>query len=430
MWFTLAVIVGIGYLGIGWAGTWLGEFESIISQPIGFFDLTANSSGGLLSRLSTNPDAIKSLVGINIAVLMTVGVALLSVIVLALATGWKLGLVVIFGGSPFIFSAGIVHEKMDNNLEKVAQTMFTDSVSFAAECIQAIRTVSSLNMEPVVEAQFGRLLNDHCQQAIRYSVRTMVWFALSDAIDMLCMALAFWYRGRLPSFQEYTTTQFFIVFISIVFGSQSMGQFFAHSSDISKGINSARAISDMRRQVPQTKATQKVLFPGNWDATNPLIEFRDVSFGYATRPDHMILKNFNMSIYMLVNLLQSATSGETRIGGIPIQDLVPAEVTNLISLVSQEPVLYQGTIEENINLGIPTALSQSELENVISQAQLSDMVSSLPDGAKTYVGSGGTAVSGGQKQRIAIARAIAQNTPILLLDEATSALDGEIVRAL
>lgn len=118
--------------------------------------------------------------------------ALISVIVLALAVGWKLGLVVIFGGLPFIFGAGVVHERMENSFERVAEKMFMDSVGFAGECIQAIRTVSALNMEPIVEGRFEDLLEQHCRRATRYAVKAMVWFALSDAIEMLCMALAFW----------------------------------------------------------------------------------------------------------------------------------------------------------------------------------------------------------------------------------------------
>ena len=70
--------------------------------------------------------------------------------------------------------------------------MFTDSVGFAGECIQAIRTVSALNMESLIEQQFGFLLAEHCERAARYVIKAMIWFALSDAIDLLCMALAFW----------------------------------------------------------------------------------------------------------------------------------------------------------------------------------------------------------------------------------------------
>lgn len=223
-----------------------------------------------------------------------------------------------------------------------------------------------------------------------------------------------------------------------------MGQFFAHSSDISKGISSTRVVLDMEDRLPQTMGTRVIPSLDKWDTRAPFIEFRDTSFRYPTRPEKQVLNQFNMNIYQgqfialvgpsgcgkstIIQLLEhfyQVDSGEVLIAGIPIQDIEPEQVRNLFSLVSQEPVLYQGTIEENINLGVQTALSDAELQTVVKQAQLSEMVNSLPDGAKAYVGSRGSAVSGGQKQRIAIARAIAQNAPVLLLDEATSALDSE-----
>jgi ATP-binding cassette subfamily B (MDR/TAP) protein 1 len=192
--------------------------------------MESNSANVLVSRLATDPENVNSLAGSNIAVLTTVLVSLISTIALALAVGWKLALVVIFGGLPFIFGAGVIHERMENTFEEKAAKVFETSVSFAGECVGALRTVSALNMEPLVERQFAALLSRHCKSSATYAAVAMIWFALSESIELLCMALAFWYGGRLISFHEYSTTQFFIVFVAIIFGSQSMGQFFAHSS--------------------------------------------------------------------------------------------------------------------------------------------------------------------------------------------------------
>ncbi|KAL7944066.1 P-loop containing nucleoside triphosphate hydrolase protein [Trichoderma barbatum] len=455
MWFVLAITVGLGYLGVGWAGAALGElvaqayryayFQSMMSQPMAFFDLEANSVGNLLSRLSSDPDAVNALAGSNLAVIVTVGVALLSCVVLALAAGWKLGLVVLFGGFPFIFGAGVVHERMQNSFEEKAGTMLADSVGFASEAIQAIRTVSALNIEPLIEKKFGKLLEEYRRNAWQYAVRSMTWFALSDSIDLLCMALAFWYGGRLLSFQEYTTTQFFIVFISIVFGAQTTGQFFAHSSDISQGISSTRAIYELEDSVPDISGlNQAAPDISVFDHETLLIEFRDIDFAYPARLSQRVLKQFNLklrkrqsialvgpsgcgksTIIQLLERFYEPSAGEIMVAGAPIQTYSPEITRTLFSLVSQEPVLYHGTVEENINLGRSTPLTSDELGRVIDQSQLRDLISSLPDGVETSVGSRGTQLSGGQKQRIAIARAIAMDAPVLLLDEATSALDSE-----
>lgn len=125
--------------------------------------------------------------------LVTVLVSLVSTVALALAVGWKLGLVVIFGGLPFIFAAGVIHERMENGFEEKAAKIFEASVGFAGECVGALRTVSALNMEPVVETRFAALLTSHCTSYTRSAAVTMIWFALSESIELLCMALAFWY---------------------------------------------------------------------------------------------------------------------------------------------------------------------------------------------------------------------------------------------
>lgn len=179
----------------------------------------------------------------------------------------------------------------------------------------------------------------------------------------------------------------------------------------------------------------------------PFIQFRNASFAYPARPSQHVLKDFNLKLYKgqsialvgpsgcgkstIIQLLErfyEPTAGEIVISGEPIESYSSEKIRTLFAPVNQELVLYHGTIEENINLGRSVPLSQDELEYVINQSQLRDLISSLPDGMKTSVGSRGTQLSGGQKQRIAIARAIAMDAPVLLLDEATSALDSESER--
>jgi ATP-binding cassette subfamily B (MDR/TAP) protein 1 len=161
-------------------------------QRVAFFDRLENSADNLVVRLSTDPDAISALIGDNIGVLGTVAVAMLSTVVMALAVGWKLGLVVLFGGLPFIFGAGVVREKMESSFEEKAGKIFAESVAYAGECLQAVRTVSALNMELLVEARFSQLLGEHQSQVVRSALYSMIWFALSESVDFLCMALAFW----------------------------------------------------------------------------------------------------------------------------------------------------------------------------------------------------------------------------------------------
>ena len=173
------------------------------------------------------------------------------------------------------------------------------------------------------------------------------------------------------------------------------------------------------------------------------IEFKDITFSYPTRPDIKVLEGFNLNIevgktYALVGpsgcgkstviqlLLRfyDPSTGEVLVGGKDVRTLNVKWLRQHIGVVSQEPVLFNSTIAENILYGKDGA-TQEEVKQAAANANAHDFISKLPDGYSTLVGEGGIQLSGGQKQRIAIARALISDPKILLLDEATSALDTE-----
>lgn len=180
--------------------------------------------------------------------------------------------------------------------------------------------------------------------------------------------------------------------------------------------------------------------PEKFDST---IEIKGVTFAYPTRPDIKVMEDFSLDIevgktYALVGpsgcgkstIIQlilrfyDPLSGEVLVGGRDIQELNTRWLRQHIGVVSQEPVLFDTTIAENIKYGKEGATDE-EMKAAAISANAHDFVSKLPDGYNTLVGEAGTQLSGGQKQRIAIARALIQDPNILLLDEATSALDTE-----
>jgi ATP-binding cassette subfamily B (MDR/TAP) protein 1 len=173
------------------------------------------------------------------------------------------------------------------------------------------------------------------------------------------------------------------------------------------------------------------------------VVLRNVSFTYPTRPEAPILQNLNLevkpgqqialvgysgcgksSIVSLLERFYDPQEGDITLDGVNIKELNVKWLRQQIGFVGQEPVLFSGSIAENIRYGKPNA-TQEEIEEACKSANAHNFISEFPDKYETNVGEKGTQLSGGQKQRIAIARAIIKNPSILLLDEATSALDTE-----
>lgn len=283
------------------------------------------------------------------------------------------------------------------------------------------------------------------------------------------MALGFWFGSRLVSFGEITLFQFFVSFMSVFFCAQATAQMFGFSTSestlkpnsvtgkeltrhvgITKGKNGANAIFWLRQLQPIVQET-----PENKDnapkAANP-VELHQACFAYPLRPDAPVLKGIDLqvlkgkfvalvgasgcgksTIVAMLERFYDPTSGSVSLAGDNLTTLNPRTYRSQVGLVQQEPTLFQGTIRENIALGVhdPEAtesmlqVSDDKIENALRAANAWDFVSSLPEGIDTAAGPNGTQLSGGQRQRIAIARALIRNPRILLLDEATSALDTE-----
>jgi ATP-binding cassette, subfamily B (MDR/TAP), member 1 len=273
------------------------------------------------------------------------------------------------------------------------------------------------------------------------------------------MGLAFWYGGRLLFQGEYSPTDFFLIFVAIIFGGQAAGFLFGFTLsqyaptapftlwltmlDTTKAHAAANQILYLREQESPINSSTGIQIPA--DATEIAIEFRDVRFVYPTRPDIPVLRGLNFKIRRgqtigivgasgsgkttIITLLErfyDITSGEILIHGQPLSSLDVQAYRSTVGLVSQDTTLYQGSIRENILLGIADEdVSEELLVQACKDANIHTFITSLPEGYSTDAGSRGLALSGGQRQRIAIARALVRDPTILLLDEATSALDTQ-----
>jgi ATP-binding cassette subfamily B (MDR/TAP) protein 1 len=417
-------------------------FRAMLRQDIAFFDREENSAGALTSFLSTEATHLSGLSGTQLGTILMVSTTLIGSLSIGIGIGWKLGLVCT-ATVPILLGCGFLRFWMLARFHQRAKKAYEHSAAYACEATSAIRTVASLTREADVKQQYHEQLVAQAQKSFVSVLRSSSLYACSQSFMFLCVALGFWYGGTLIANGEYSMLQFFIVFSAVIFGAQSAGTIFSFAPDMGKA---KQAASELKRLFDCKPDIDSWSTEGQYlENVEGYIEFRDVHFRYPTRPEQPVLRGLNLTVkpgqyvalvgpsgcgksttISLLERFYDPLVGGVYVDGKEISGLHLNRYRSFLSLVSQEPTLYQGTIKENVLLGADrNDVTDAEVEKACRDANIYDFITSLPDGFNTICGSKGALLSGGQKQRIAIARALIRDPKILLLDEATSALDSE-----
>ncbi|KAK4226957.1 P-loop containing nucleoside triphosphate hydrolase protein [Podospora fimiseda] len=452
MWAVLAVGVGVSYFlttfvttnveGYIAAAYKQDYFESLLFQPTAFFDQDDNSTGQLTARVSSDPQALKEMLGINMMMLLIGVFSLIGSLIISFVYGWKLALVALCVTVPLGLLAGYYRIRYERQFNAMNDAVFSESSKFGAEAIGAFRTVSALVMEDNICERYQRLLDGHVMSAYKKARWTTLIFAYADSVNMACNALIFWYGGRLLSTYEYDVIAFLVTYMAMIQGAESAGQMLSFGPNAAQAAAAASRILQARDSKVKDTVSINERVPDTEGGVK--IELKDVYFKYPTR-DVSIFKGLNITIEkgQFAALVGASGSGKTSIvsllerfydvnqgkilfNGKDISEVNIFEYRKLLSLVAQEPSLFHGTIRENLLLGVDSAsVTDEQLHQCCRDANIHDFIVSLPDGYNTNIGSRGVSLSGGQKQRLSIARALMRNPQVLLLDEATSSLDSE-----
>ncbi|KAK3746942.1 hypothetical protein RRG08_030352 [Elysia crispata] len=418
-------------------------FRSMMRQDIAFFDDSKNSVGALTTRLATDASLVQGVTGVRLgSVLMNVA-NMGTAIIISFIYSWKLTLLII-AFMPFIVLGGLMQIRLLTGQAGQNKEALEGAGKVAVECIENVRTVASLLKEPKFFELYLTSLEVTYQQSLRRAHLVGFTYAFSQAIIYFAYAAAFVLGAYLIEERELEFGDVFLVFAAIVFGAMGLGNASGFAPDVGKAQNSAKRILALIDSVPTLDytSTDGSKLPANYQAS---IQFKSVHFHYPTRSTVPVLQGLSCSVVpgqtlafvgssgcgkstsvQLIERFYDPIDGSVNLHGHDMRSLNLQWLRQQIGIVSQEPVLFDRSIAENIAYGDNTrVVGMEEIIEAAKGANIHNFISELPSGYDTNVGAKGTQLSGGQKQRVAIARALVRNPKILLLDEATSALDTE-----
>ncbi|KAM4602093.1 bile salt export pump isoform 2-T2 [Polymixia lowei] len=417
-------------------------FHAMLGQEIGWFDDHRNSPGALTTRLATDASQVQGATGSQIGMIVNsltnIGVA----IIISFYFSWKLSLVIMCF-LPFIALSGGFQAKMLTGFAKQDKQAMEAAGRISGEALNNIRTIAGLGKEKRFVEMFETQLDGPYQAAIQKAHVYGACYGFAQCVVFMANSASYRFGGYLVRHEGLHFSLVFRVISAIVTSGTALGRASSYTPDYAKAKISAARFFQLLDRVPKISVYSNQ--GDKWADFRGDLEFIDCKFTYPTRPDIQVLNGLNVSVkpgqtlafvgssgcgkstsVQLLERFYDPDKGRVLIDGHDSTRVNVPFLRSKIGIVSQEPILFDCSIAENIKYGDNSReISMNDVISAAKKAQLHDFVMALPEKYNTNVGSQGSQLSRGQKQRIAIARAIIRDPKILLLDEATSALDTE-----
>lgn len=417
-------------------------FKALLYKSMSWYD---EKNPALVStQIASDCKIVQEGIGSNIGDTISSIVTFVGGFAFAFASGWELALVCC-AVVPLITLTSYMFVMQILNATEVSQQEYARAGAASNQAITAIRTVTSFNSQEHENSRYEKFVRDARDRGFKRSIYSGAAEGSYHFSRYLIYAVATFYGARILYTQGAGGTlsggDIMGVFYAVLVASSSVKRLGPAVPALSLSWAAIKRLVSLINSVDNVEMDQK--------GVRPLIElkgeikFDRVTFSYPTRPNSTVLREFSLTVHAgeTVALVGESGSGKSTVIGllerfydlnegcgqilidnVNITDYQRSSLRKQLGLVSQEPVLFRGTIAENIRFGEPAL--QSQVEDAARLAHAHEFIIALPDGYDTVVG-GNSQLSGGQKQRISIARAILCKPAILLLDEATSALDNE-----
>ncbi|KAI4487522.1 hypothetical protein M0804_005671 [Polistes exclamans] len=415
-------------------------YTAILSQETAMFD--TKSTGELVGRLTGDAQLVSYAVTSNVSdglrslIMTTSGISMMFYISPQLAL---VGLSVV----PIVAGIAIINGRYLKKISRNVQDSLAVLNTEAEERISNIRIVKAYAQEIQEVKRYSSKLQDVLKLCYKESLYRGIFFGMTGLSGNVIILSALYYGGVMVSDSTITIGNLSAFLLYAAYVGISLNGLSSFYSELNKALGASSHLFELIDRKP------KIPIKGGKILENELtgdIIFQNVNFSYPTRQNSLILRDFNLHIpkHSITAIVGSSGSGKSTVamlllrlydpckGSVLLDDhdlkeLDPIWVKSQIGVVPQEPILFSGTIKENILYGTEN-VTEHEIEEISKKAHVLEFTNKMKDGLNTIVGEKGITLSGGQRQRIAIARALVKKPKILIFDEATSALDAESER--
>jgi ATP-binding cassette, subfamily B, bacterial MsbA len=440
------LIKGLGSFGSEYLMNYIGEkiiryfrdslYEKITDLPIAF--IHREKTGALMSRITNDVNIVKGMVSSAVINIFRDCFSVIAFLGVIFYRDWQLACGA-FLVLPLAFYPILIFGRRVRRFSTGSQETMADLNSFLHETFSGAKIIKIFNLEAFEKKRF----KEKTGELFRLEMKKVIAKALSSPVmeflGGLGIAFIIWFGGMRVINGSSTPGIFFSFLTAVMMLYDPVKKLSGLNNTIQEGVAAASRIFDIleEKETIQEKPNPESLEGKTFD-----VEFENVNFSYAT-DETPALKDINLQVApgevlalvgmsgggktSLVNLiprLYDVSSGRILIGGKDVRDLSVKTLRNNISIVTQEPILFNESVKENIRYGRMDA-TEEQITAAAKAAFAHEFILGFPKGYDTVIGELGSRLSGGEKQRICIARALIKDAPVLILDEATSALDSQ-----
>lgn len=414
-------------------------YKKIVELPVSFY--SEKRKGDVMSRMLGDINEVQNSFFVVLELIVKEPLTIIFSLIAMIKISWQLTLFVFI----FIPISGFIISKIGKSLKSQstrAQQENGHLISIVEETLSGLKVVKGFNAESFFQSTFNASIQRLYVLSNKIAKKNNLASPLSEFLGIVVIAILLFYGGNLVLVEKTLDGSLFIAYIGLAYNILTPAKSISKASyQVKNGIAAAERVFEVL-ETPNTidnhgQATKLTSFENS-------ITLEHVSFAY--QDDISVVKNMSLTIPkgQTIALVGQSGSGKSTIANLllrfydvqqgaicidqtNIKDVELASLRNLIGLVTQDSIMFNGSIADNIRIGKQDA-TDDEINAALRIANAYDFVHELPEGLDTNIGDAGSKLSGGQKQRLSIARAVLKNPPIMVLDEATSALDTESER--